>query len=119
MCGLAGVALFGGRELTGTDDALLNAMTHAVAHRGPDEQVLVREGGVGLGFTRLSLVAPENGGQPLYSPDGSVVLIANGEVYNHRDLAARLPAGTCRAPAGNPDRPGRARGPCKAGAAAV
>ena len=63
----------------------------SVAHRGPDETVVRRDGPVGLAFTRLSLVDPEGGGQPLESADGSAVLIANGEVYNHRALAATLP----------------------------
>ena len=48
---------------------------------------------MGLAFTRLSIVDPEGGDQPLTSVDGSVALIANGEVYNHRELRATLPAG--------------------------
>ncbi|MET7356292.1 asparagine synthase (glutamine-hydrolyzing) [Streptomyces mirabilis] len=68
-------------------------LARTLAHRGPDAEELLRDGPVGLAFTRLSLVDPEGGGQPLISPDGSIVLIANGEVYNHRALAAGLPGG--------------------------
>ncbi|MET9901096.1 asparagine synthase (glutamine-hydrolyzing) [Streptomyces sp. NPDC006446] len=94
MCGLGGLARIDGHDLGVEADAVLAAMARTLAHRGPDEEELLREGPVGLAFTRLSLVAPENGGQPLHSPDGSVVLIANGEVYNHKELEATLPAGT-------------------------
>ncbi|MFG1838771.1 asparagine synthase (glutamine-hydrolyzing) [Micromonospora sp. NPDC049175] len=93
MCGLAGVARFGGAALGPEAGALLSAMTHRVAHRGPDEQVTLREGPVGLGFTRLALVAPEAGDQPLWTTDRSVVVIANGEVYNHRQLERGLASG--------------------------
>ncbi|MFI1996444.1 asparagine synthase (glutamine-hydrolyzing) [Actinoplanes sp. NPDC020271] len=94
MCGLAGVARFGGGMLSSESDALLAAMTRRVAHRGPDEQVTWRGGAVGLGFTRLALVAPDAGDQPLWTDDGSIVVIANGEVYNHRQLEQTLPSGT-------------------------
>ncbi|MFD8805371.1 asparagine synthase (glutamine-hydrolyzing) [Streptomyces sp. NPDC059597] len=94
MCGLAGLARTDGEVLDAGADGLLERMAHAVTHRGPDERELLRAGPVGLAFTRLSLVDPAAGSQPLHSPDGSVVLIANGEVYNHRELAAALPVGS-------------------------
>ncbi|MFJ8011893.1 asparagine synthase (glutamine-hydrolyzing) [Streptomyces sp. NPDC096339] len=94
MCGLSGIARVDGQHVGEEADALLRRMTRAVAHRGPDDETFLRSGPVGLGFVRLSLVAPENGAQPLSTDDGSLVLIANGEVYNHRELAAGLPAGT-------------------------
>jgi len=94
MCGLAGTATVGGRTLPAAADSLLRSMTGTIAHRGPDETEFFRSGPVGLGFVRLSLVDPEGGGQPLSTEDGSLVLIANGEIYNHRELAAGLPAGT-------------------------
>lgn len=93
MCGLSGSARFGGRS-AGSDDTLLRRMTRAVAHRGPDETVIMATDPVNLGFVRLSLVDPVGGGQPLSMDDESLVLIANGEVYNHRELAAGLPSGT-------------------------
>jgi asparagine synthase (glutamine-hydrolysing) len=73
---------------------VLRRMARAVAHRGPDDETYFRSGPVGLGFVRLSLVDPEGGAQPLRLEDDAVVLIANGEIYNHRELAATLPAGT-------------------------
>jgi asparagine synthase (glutamine-hydrolysing) len=94
MCGIACVARIDGGELDGGADALLNRFGDVLAHRGPDERDLLRDGPVGMAFTRLSLTDPESGSQPLVIDDGSLVLIANGEVYNHSELAATLPAGT-------------------------
>ncbi|MFI8186221.1 asparagine synthase (glutamine-hydrolyzing) [Actinacidiphila glaucinigra] len=94
MCGLGGLARLDGRNLDASADGILEAMARTLAHRGPDDKELLRDGAVGMAFTRLSLVDPEGGGQPLISDDGSVVLIANGEVYNHRELAGTLAAGT-------------------------
>ena len=94
MCGLAGIARIGAPELTAPSDSVLRRMLTAVAHRGPDESVLFQKGPVGLGFARLSLVDLVGGGQPLQTEDGSLVLIANGEIYNHKDLAAGLARGT-------------------------
>ncbi|WP_433386939.1 asparagine synthase (glutamine-hydrolyzing) [Micromonospora sp. KLBMP9576] len=88
------MASLGGRLLGAGTDELLQRMTGAVAHRGPDGREFHRSGPVGLGFVRLSLVDPVGGGQPLSTEDGSLVLIANGEIYNHRELAAGLPPGT-------------------------
>jgi asparagine synthase (glutamine-hydrolysing) len=93
MCGIACIARLDGRELGPETDFLLHEMADILDHRGPDDRELLRDGPVGMAFTRLSLVDPANGGQPLVSDDGSLVLIANGEVYNHRELAAGLPGG--------------------------
>jgi asparagine synthase (glutamine-hydrolysing) len=74
-------------------------MALALAHRGPDDEQVLSAGAagqVGLAFTRLALVDPDGGRQPFVSPDGSVALVCNGEIYNHRELAASLPPGTLR-----------------------
>ncbi|MCT2582262.1 asparagine synthase (glutamine-hydrolyzing) [Actinophytocola gossypii] len=94
MCGNAGLARIDGQDLGPDADALLALLADTLHHRGPDDRECLRTGPVGLAFTRLSLVDPEDGSQPLISDDGNLVLIANGEVYNHRELAAQLPAGT-------------------------
>ncbi|MFF0745848.1 asparagine synthase (glutamine-hydrolyzing) [Streptomyces sp. NPDC004111] len=93
MCGIAGTARIDGQDLGPGTDALLELLADTLHHRGPDERDVLRQGPVGLAFTRLSLVNPEDGSQPLVSDDGNLVLIANGEVYNHRELAASLPSG--------------------------
>ena len=94
MCGIAGTARIDGQDLGPEADALLELLADTLHHRGPDDRECLRMGPVGLAFTRLSLVNPEDGSQPLISDDGNLVLIANGEVYNHKELAAQLPSGT-------------------------
>lgn len=93
MCGIAGVVRIDGHVHDSSVEGTLDALADALTHRGPDEREIYLSGAVGLAFTRLSLVDPVGGSQPLVSPDGDLVLIANGEIYNHRELAARLPGG--------------------------
>lgn len=92
MCGLAGIAAIG-VNLPPDAAPLLRRMGRAVAHRGPDGEREFLDGPVGLLFRRLALVGPADGDQPLFSADESVVLIANGEVYNHHELEAGLGPG--------------------------
>lgn len=64
-------------------------MAQKIRHRGPDWSGIYVGGSAILAHERLSIVDPESGGQPLYSPDHKQVLAVNGEIYNHRDLRAR------------------------------
>lgn len=85
MCGICG---FIGRGTT--DD--LERMTNALAHRGPDACGFWSrpDHAIALGHRRLSIVDLETGGQPMRSADGNLVVIFNGEIYNHRELRAEL-----------------------------
>ena len=85
MCGLVGFAGAGGRSD-------LEAMTRLVAHRGPDGEgfFLDRETRVFLGHRRLAIVDIAGGAQPMASPDGQIVVVYNGEIYNHRELRSAL-----------------------------
>src|SRR5215831_2981786 len=88
MCGITGIVRFDGRRVL-TDE--IDRMTDAIRHRGPDDRGTLVEGGVGLGMRRLSIVdLSACGHQPLFNEDGSVVIIFNGEIYNHRDIRSRL-----------------------------
>jgi asparagine synthase (glutamine-hydrolysing) len=80
-----------GRTLSVSDEHVLRRMLATLAHRGPDETNIAIRGGVGMAFTRLSLIGVDSGAQPLLSRDGTVALMANGEVYNHAELAKALP----------------------------
>ncbi|MFJ6671652.1 asparagine synthase (glutamine-hydrolyzing) [Actinosynnema sp. NPDC091369] len=91
MCGLGGVAALGGSTLPRTTRPLLERMLATVEHRGPDDVNLRLDDAVSFAFTRLSLVGVDSGNQPLVGPDEQVVLIANGEVYNHQELERTLP----------------------------
>jgi len=85
LCGIAGHALTGQAP-----DGALEAMTRALAHRGPDGEGFFREGGFGLGHRRLSIIDLCGGAQPMGNEDGSVQVVFNGEIYNYRELAAHL-----------------------------
>ncbi|MDR0892629.1 MAG: asparagine synthase B [Mediterranea sp.] len=87
MCGIAGILNIKeqSKELRGK--AL--KMAQKVRHRGPDWSGIYVGGSAILVHERLSIVDPESGGQPLYSPDHKQVLAVNGEIYNHRDIRAR------------------------------
>jgi asparagine synthase (glutamine-hydrolysing) len=85
MCGIMGIA-----GVPGLDKAAIASyverMRVLLRHRGPDEDGAFYGEGVGLGHTRLSILDIEHGRQPMESPDGSVALVFNGEIYNYRDL---------------------------------
>jgi asparagine synthase (glutamine-hydrolysing) len=96
MCGLVAWGRIGERS-DPVAPGLLDAMLRQVSHRGPDQMEVLHERGVGLGFSRLSLVAPDAVSQPFTSADGRYTLVANGEVYNHRELERTTPGGDrCR-----------------------
>src|SRR5207245_2028301 len=65
---------------------VLDSMTAAIAHRGPDEHGVWVDGCVGLAARRLRVVDLVRGQQPLVNEDGSVRLVANGEIYNAGEL---------------------------------
>ena len=67
-------------------------MTDAMTHRGPNDRGTYMAEGVALGARRLSIVDVESGHQPVFSEDGSVVAIQNGELYNHGAIRAELTA---------------------------
>ncbi|MDA8127754.1 MAG: asparagine synthase (glutamine-hydrolyzing) [Betaproteobacteria bacterium] len=85
MCGIAGVVSSGPVEA-----ALLDDMARRLAHRGPDGQGRHVAGNVALLHTRLAIIDLEGGAQPLYNEDRSLALVANGEIYNYRELRAEL-----------------------------
>ncbi len=87
MCGIAGKVATGA-----VDETEIRRMCDAIAHRGPDDWGRFIEGGVGLGMRRLSIIDLAGGHQPMSNEDGSVVVVYNGEIYNHASLHAELVA---------------------------
>ena len=81
MCGIAGLALKPGMT---PDRSVLDALTRALAHRGPDGHGHHVQGNVALSHTRLAIVDLVTGDQPLHA--GPASLVGNGEVYNYREL---------------------------------
>jgi asparagine synthase (glutamine-hydrolysing) len=74
------------------DTELLADMVGALAHRGPDGEGSIAGDRVSLGMRRLAIVDVAGGQQPIANEDGSVVVVFNGELYNHRALRAELQA---------------------------
>lgn len=64
-------------------------MSRRIRHRGPDWSGIYCGGSAILAHERLSIVDPESGKQPLFSPDKKQVLAVNGEIYNHREIRKR------------------------------
>jgi asparagine synthase (glutamine-hydrolysing) len=91
MCGLAGILNFDRSRPVSRD--LVQAMTRAMAHRGPDAEGLWVEGRIGLGHRRLSIIdLSEAAEQPMVSQDGTVRIVFNGEIYNFREVRRNLEA---------------------------
>jgi asparagine synthase (glutamine-hydrolysing) len=81
------LALEGGRAATREE---LFPMTEAIFHRGPDDDGYYISAPVAFGFRRLSIVDLSGGHQPMSNEDGSIWIIFNGEIYNHREIRAEL-----------------------------
>lgn len=87
MCGI--VAIFNVKEQTPELRTKALGMSKKIRHRGPDWSGIHCSGSAILAHERLSIVDPESGGQPLFSPDGKQVLAVNGEIYNHKTIRER------------------------------
>ena len=94
MCGICGVLEFGVTQ-PGVDERTLGTMSDEIAHRGPDDSgtFLAPGRNCGFGFRRLAIVDLSPAGhQPMSTPDGSVTIVFNGEIYNHAVLRKTLEA---------------------------
>ena len=87
MCGIAGITLVPGAPAP--DERTLAALRRALAHRGPDGGGGIVIGQTALVHTRLAIIDLAGGDQPLFA--GGASLVANGEIYNNRELRAGLP----------------------------
>ena len=87
MCGI--VAILNVKEQTHELREKALRMSQKIRHRGPDWSGIYCGGSAILAHERLSIVDPESGGQPLYSPDRKQVLAVNGEIYNHQEIRRR------------------------------
>jgi asparagine synthase (glutamine-hydrolysing) len=88
MCGICGIVNFDPSEAV--DRRLLDQMTRALDHRGPDDHGCFHDGNAGLGHRRLSIIDLGGGQQPIFNEDHSTAIVFNGEIYNYSDLTADL-----------------------------
>ncbi len=91
MCGIAG-------GIGGGSENLYRAMTEILHHRGPDDRGTYWEPNfeLGLSHTRLSIIDTSDlGHQPMFAAQDTVVIVYNGEIYNHREIRNELDADGC------------------------
>jgi asparagine synthase (glutamine-hydrolysing) len=87
MCGIAGFVATGPLH---ERRHIVQQMTSSLHHRGPDDEGLYLTDDVALGVRRLSVIDLVTGRQPLANEDGTVHAVLNGEIYNFREVRARL-----------------------------
>ena len=91
MCGIAGVISF--TEELRTQERILGRMQETLRRRGPDQEGMFLSEHAGLVHTRLAVIDPENGRQPMQRRDaanGEYTIVYNGELYNTAELRAEL-----------------------------
>lgn len=88
MCGFAGYITAEGEGTEYKDDLI--EMMNSIKHRGPDDEGTHIDDMAGLGFRRLSIIGIENGKQPMYNEDNSIVVTFNGEIYNYQKIKDEL-----------------------------
>ena len=84
MCGI--VCAFELKQSVETLRPGILKMSRRLRHRGPDWSGIFDSENAIMAHERLAIVDPASGRQPLLSPDGKLILAANGEIYNHREL---------------------------------
>ncbi|WP_411768408.1 asparagine synthase B [Winogradskyella sp. A3E31] len=89
MCGI--VCAFDIKQKSDELRPLVLEMSKKIRHRGPDWSGIYSDSKVIMAHERLAIVDPASGKQPLFSEDKKLILAANGEIYNHRELRAQFP----------------------------
>ncbi|MBI5307205.1 MAG: asparagine synthase (glutamine-hydrolyzing), partial [Planctomycetes bacterium] len=84
MCGIFGIV---SQDRYAFD---LERFTDTIAHRGPDECGYYKDGHIGMGHRRLSIIDLSGGQQPIFNEDRSQCIIFNGEIYNYKEIKAEL-----------------------------
>jgi asparagine synthase (glutamine-hydrolysing) len=88
MCGICGIYNFINREPI--SEGLIRAMCAVMRHRGPDDEGVYVDSGIGLGMCRLSIIDLATGHQPIRNEDGHIWIVFNGEIYNFPELRESL-----------------------------
>jgi len=90
MCGIAGIINLA--EPQTISEEVVRKMTCAILHRGPDEEGYYHAPGIGLGMRRLSIVGLADGQQPVTNEEQNVIVVFNGELYDHLTRRTELEA---------------------------
>jgi asparagine synthase (glutamine-hydrolysing) len=86
MCGIVGIF----SPSIEQDKSVIKTMNDAIYRRGPDDEGYYFDKKIMLGMRRLSIIDIAAGHQPIFNEDNSVVIVFNGEIYNHRELRETL-----------------------------
>ncbi len=84
MCGFIGI-LHRDSDFE-IDRDLLERMNAVISHRGPDDNGIYIDNGLGFGHRRLAVIDLDNGHQPMFYRDKQRSIVYNGEIYNHLEL---------------------------------
>jgi len=88
MCGIAGIV---SRDANIDKETACRKMTSKMGHRGPDYQDVVSDDFVSFGHARLSILdLSADANQPFWNQDKSLLLVFNGEIYNHHEIRKSL-----------------------------
>ena len=88
MCGICGILNYeNGKKVENSD---VHRMCQVIRHRGPDDEGMYVKNNVGIGMRRLSIIDLASGHQPISNEDGTIWIVFNGEIYNHREVRAEL-----------------------------
>lgn len=85
MCGIVGIVTKDKKI-----DKIIKNMADKINHRGPDGEGYYTNNDIALGHKRLSIIDIDNGSQPMFSSDGKLVIVFNGEIYNYKELKKEL-----------------------------
>ena len=88
MCGITGVLNLRGN--VPIDPDLLLKANNSMIHRGPDDCGIFVDHEIGLAMRRLSIIDVASGRQPISNENDRIVIVFNGEIYNHKDLRLEL-----------------------------
>lgn len=88
MCGIVGVYYKSAEETV--TESLLARMNQAIEHRGPDDHGFYVDGRLGMAMRRLAIIDLEHGRQPMFNESGDIVVVFNGEIFNHKELRSEL-----------------------------
>ena len=93
MCGIAGFFAINSRTSPGNTEHLLLSQIYACQYRGPDAKAVWSGQGVGLAHARLAIIdLSSSANQPMFSANGEIALVFNGEIYNFQEVRAALEA---------------------------
>ncbi len=89
MCGITGAINF--NKIKNKDIEYMNKFNDSISHRGPDASGVWSDENVVFGHTRLSIIdLSTSSDQPMHSSDESIVIVFNGEIYNHQEIKEEL-----------------------------